>query len=206
MLHFNIEPGGQSVIQTQSLIADVVAPSDKKSVGGIYSEISTKQLSVGDVCMLHSALLFEYQNEIQVGKIRTNMLWLGGPGSSPTSADFVPPDPSMVPKLFEELLSGWRKSFSSLENATVSEKISATSGFHHRFVSIHPFADGNGRIARFLLSQQARELLNYTRRVILDDRRPYFDALARADKGDYSKLEAEITQAILGADQRESNI
>lgn len=54
---------------------------------------------------------------------------------------------------------------------------------HHRFVQIHPFHDGNGRVARSLASLvllKAR-LLPFT--VKLRDRRKYFGTLAEADRG-----------------------
>jgi hypothetical protein len=68
------------------------------------------------------------------------------------------------------------------------------------FLNIHPFMDGNGRIARFLLTQHTREFLNQKHRIIIEDRRPYFDALSLADQGDYSALETQITQAIFGVE------
>ena len=55
---------------------------------------------------------------------------------------------------------------------------------HHRFVQIHPFHDGNGRVARSLASLvllKAR-LLPFT--VKLRDRPKYFETLAAADRGD----------------------
>lgn len=68
--------------------------------------------------------------------------------------------------------------------------------FHHRLVSIHPFANGNGRHARMmtdilLLSQGEKRFswgsqtsLNKTS-VIRDE---YIQSLRKADKGDYSLL------------------
>lgn len=189
-----------AISQTQSLLIAAAAPSDKKNITSITSEFATKELTVEAVCMLHRALLFDAPSGTQIGVLRAAKLWIGEVGSSFATATFVPPDPDEVPDLLEKLLSDWRASFTGLEAAGESEKISAITRFHHKFVSIHPFTDGNGRLARFLLSQQARELLNQRRRVVIDDRRPYFDALSKADKGDYSALEAEIAQAIMGGE------
>jgi Fic family protein len=62
--------------------------------------------------------------------------------------------------------------------------------FHHQFVYIHPFEDGNGRVCRLLtaliFSQNGYDINKY---FILDDyydidRNQYSDALHSADKGD----------------------
>ncbi len=56
--------------------------------------------------------------------------------------------------------------------------------FHHRFTQIHPFQDGNGRVARTLLTWHLiRE--DYLPVVIKrDDRERYIESLERADQGD----------------------
>lgn len=48
----------------------------------------------------------------------------------------------MVPKLMKELLS-WVK-----ENEGKVHSLIMASVFHYEFVFIHPFSDGNGRMAR----------------------------------------------------------
>lgn len=71
--------------------------------------------------------------------------------------------------------------------------------FHHAFLSIHPFTDGNGALARTLLSMQLQNLLGISKAVIFDDRQQYFDALRCADAGDLTMLEGlirELTESI----------
>ena len=55
---------------------------------------------------------------------------------------------------------------------------------HHRFVQIHPFHDGNGRVARSIASLVLMEagLLPFT--VRLSDKRRYIEALKEANRGD----------------------
>jgi fido (protein-threonine AMPylation protein) len=191
---------GQAISHTQSMLVDLSTPSNKRKIVAAGPELSTKRLSLAELLLLHRALLVDAPKGAHVGELRTVRLWLGPPGSALSTANFVPPDPEQVPKLIEDLLSEWQSSFPLLETAHVSEKITAMTKFHHSFVSIHPFTDGNGRIARFLLSQQARELLHHMSDVVIEDRRPYLDALASADSGDYAALEEVVTQAILGVE------
>ena len=71
--------------------------------------------------------------------------------------------------------------------------------FQHRVVSIHPFKDYNGRIARMLtillllrFNLPPIELKAETG----TDRRRYLTSMQKADEGDYSDLEVLISQAL----------
>ena len=55
---------------------------------------------------------------------------------------FMAPPPEMVPQLMAQLFA-WMK-----RNAKTVHPLILSSVFHYEFVFIHPFSDGNGRIAR----------------------------------------------------------
>lgn len=55
---------------------------------------------------------------------------------------FVAPPPAMVPGLMEDLFAWMR------EHETDVHPLIMAAVFHYEFVFIHPFADGNGRMAR----------------------------------------------------------
>jgi Fic family protein len=57
--------------------------------------------------------------------------------------------------------------------------------FHHRFVAIHPFADGNGRMARILMNLILMQQRHLPVIVPQKDRNDYYDALAKADVNDF---------------------
>ncbi len=61
---------------------------------------------------------------------------------------FHPPHPARVPELLERLLADERKSR--------EDPFLAAGRFHYEFQSIHPFADGNGRVGRLLSTALAR--------------------------------------------------
>jgi Fic family protein len=61
---------------------------------------------------------------------------------------------------------------------------------HYAFVCIHPFADGNGRVARALASLYLFRGLGIPLVVYADQRNQYLDALEAADAGDPSNLMA----------------
>ena len=74
----------------------------------------------------------------------------------------------------------------------------ALAEFHHRFLRIHPFLDGDGRVARVILDQSARELLDV--RVgpdLVAHAKLYYDALASGDRGDLGPLQKLILASLL---------
>lgn len=65
---------------------------------------------------------------------------------------------------------------------------------HHRFAQIHPFQDGNGRIARALASLVLLRAGWFPLIIDRDIRSHYLDALEIADEGDLSVLVSLITK------------
>jgi Fic family protein len=59
---------------------------------------------------------------------------------------------------------------------------------HHAFVVVHPFADGNGRVARALASIFSYRAAKIPLLILAEQKRLYFDALAKADDGDAKDL------------------
>lgn len=63
-----------------------------------------------------------------------------------------------------------------------------SSWLHHRFTQIHPFQDGNGRVARALSTLVFIKSGWFPLTVTRDDREQYIGALEIADQGDLAKL------------------
>lgn len=60
---------------------------------------------------------------------------------------------------------------------------------HYAFVLIHPFADGNGRVARALASAFTYRAVSTPIVILSEHKTPYLDALELADGGDYQSFE-----------------
>jgi Fic family protein len=78
-----------------------------------------------------------------------------------------------------------------LHNEYESEGIPAeirSSWLHHRFTQIHPFQDGNGRVARALSTLVFIKSGWFPLTITRDDREQYITALEIADQGDLAKL------------------
>lgn len=92
------------------------------------------------------------------------------------------PDYKKVPRLVEELCNEINQALPDAK--TLEEKCNLAFMAHFRLVSIHPFADGNGRTARLLMNYI---LLLYNLppfSVLKQDRIKYIDALEKARNTD----------------------
>ncbi len=77
------------------------------------------------------------------GKLREHQNWIGGNAFNPGRADFVPPAPERVPDLMDDLVA--------FMNRTDLPPVVQAAIAHAQFETIHPFADGNGRVGRALI-------------------------------------------------------
>ncbi len=88
----------------------------------------------------------------------------------------------------EHVQSEMDRLMSMFESHQGTDALVEAAFLHHRFTQIHPFQDGNGRVARCLanivLIRAGLQPLVLTR----DDRDSYIDALEAADEGNLSKL------------------
>jgi Fic family protein len=101
----------------------------------VENNIALRNIRHEHVLELHRILAGEVMDQGEAGKYRMIGVHVG---------DYLPPPPDAVSGLMFELLDWWNKSA-----AKISPVLSAAI-LHHRFESIHPFADGNGRTGRAL--------------------------------------------------------
>ena len=95
--------------------------------------------------------------------------------------------PEETPALMQDLVDDYRAGWSQVEAGGVDAVVFA-SDLHHRFAAIHPFDDGNGRMARLLMNLVLMRA-GYPPAVIRQENRPaYYGALAEADAGDLDAL------------------
>jgi Fic family protein len=77
------------------------------------------------------------------GKLREHQNWIGGNAFNPGRADFVPPAAERVKTLMDDLVA--------FMNRTDLVPVVQAAIAHAQFETIHPFADGNGRVGRALV-------------------------------------------------------
>jgi Fic family protein len=117
------------------------------------------------------------------GRMRSSQVYI-------TNARFVPPTPTELPALVEELVEFIN---TSVPNRQELLRIAVA---HHRFTHIHPYANGNGRVARLLtyamliragLRVHEWHILNPSAALCLD-RAAYMHHLGAADSGNTSDM------------------
>lgn len=120
---------------------------------------------------LHQIVVRDIEKE-WAGKYRISNVMI-------TGAKHKPPDAISVPSAIEEMVQWFRKNESKLHTIELAALI------HHKFVNIHPFFDGNGRVSRLLMNViLLRE--GYPLSVVLkNDRKKYYDTLSKADEAEY---------------------
>ena len=101
----------------------------------VEKQATKKRLTHEDVFRLHAIIAGEVMDQGVAGRYRTMRVRVG---------PFVPPPPADVSGLMFALLEWWNKEAPGLSPVLSSAIV------HHRFETIHPFADGNGRAGRAL--------------------------------------------------------
>jgi Fic family protein len=79
-----------------------------------------------------------------------------------------------------------------------SAKLTAIAKFHASFLLVHPFFDGNGRVARAILMQQCLDLFGRANMALMNKGADYYVSLQRADSGNYKPLVALIYPVVHG--------
>jgi hypothetical protein len=98
-----------------------------------------------------------------------------------SGSELRPPEPLAIPGLMEALVS-WINRPNGLDRL-----VFATMA-HHKLAAIHPFLDGNGRVARLLLNLLLVKVGYPVVNIRREDRPRYYEALSFADVGLYSPL------------------
>jgi Fic family protein len=116
------------------------------------------------------------------GRIRNGGVRISG-------ANFVPPNANKVSDLLDELIDFVNTNplqLNDIELATI---------FHHKFVWIHPFFDGNGRTVRLAMNLLLMRKGFPPAIILSNDRKKYYEALNQANNGNYQKLMLLMCQA-----------
>lgn len=101
----------------------------------VEKHAARKTIQHEDVFELHRILADGVMDQGEAGRYRSIAVRVGG---------YTPPPAAEVSGLMFELLEWWNRKAGELS------PVLSSAVLHHRFESIHPFADGNGRTGRAL--------------------------------------------------------
>jgi Fic family protein len=170
-------------IKGKSLREHFEAKNHELALQHLYKLIKPNyKLNDSDILDLHRYVLRSIEEDY-AGRLRSGGVRISG-------ANFVPPNARKVPDLLEELIQF------VLDNPMQLNDIELATVFHHKFVWIHPFFEGNGRTVRLAMNLLLLKV-GFTPAIILStDRKKYYTALNSANNGNYYKLSLLMVQAL----------
>lgn len=134
-----------------------------------------------DILDIHELVMSKIEKEF-AGRYRNSGVRIPG-------ANFTPPNALKVPDLMSDLISWVSRDDQSMH------PLVRVSIFHHRFVWIHPFFDGNGRTVRLIMNLLLMKWEFPPVIILKVDRNKYYQALNRANQGHYDLLIRLIARA-----------
>ena len=167
-------------IEGKSLREHLEARNHPKAIRYV-EKLTGRSLKEQDIFVLHQIIMKRIAED--AGRFRATEVRISG-------ADFIPPSAYEVPHLITELIDWYNR------NPDELRPIELAAILHHGLVHIHPFRDGNGRVARLLMNL-ALMRNGYPIAVILNvDRKKYYDVLKKADTGDPTALTNFVAAAV----------
>lgn len=173
-------------VKGKSLKDHLEAKNHKEALDYLYELIehgSAHTISEHLIRSLHSLVIQEIDPTI-AGQYRKIDVFISG-------TDHVPPSAIDVPYKMQELVDWARKNYRKMY------VVDFATLFHHKFVHIHPFQDGNGRVGRLLMNIFLMQYGFPLTIIQKNDRQKYYRALAEADYGRYKPLVTFVAQAVL---------
>ncbi len=171
-----IEGSTLSIRETNDLLAKGITPNAKPMRDVKEAEahkalfdlmISTKEdISIHLILHWHR-LLFQSTRPDIAGKIREHQVAISG-------SKFLPPSPVEIMPLISDFFRWYNK------NKAKTHPVELAALVHLKFVTIHPFSDGNGRISRLLMNHVLNRSKHPLLNIHYEGRDSYYTALERS--------------------------
>lgn len=158
----------------KSLKEHLEVVNHRDAIEFVESLVAKKEaLNEWNIKSVHQLVLKGIDQE-NAGRYRNVNVRIGG-------TSFVPPGHLHVPEEMHKLMDWYEKETKNLH------PIEKAAQLHNRFVTAHPFVDGNGRTARLLMNFELMQN-GYPPTIILrDDRSAYYEVV---EKGNYGQHDA----------------
>lgn len=173
-----IEGSTLTLKETADLLAEGRTPSNKPIIDVKEAEAHQKlfleilengaDLSLETVLRWHKKIFMETKPNL-AGKIRDYQVAIRG-------SSFIPPRPEALLLLLKDFFVWYNKNKRKLNPVELSALV------HLKFVTIHPFGDGNGRISRLMMNHVLHKLGYPMLDIDYRDRRSYYNALERSQR------------------------
>lgn len=118
-------------------------PSSLKGLNFAIDWAKKAPLNASFFCHVHAIVKRDASDPKEVGSFRKKQNWIGPHGRPIEDAYFLPPEPKKVKIYMTRLNKYW--------NTKEKEPLIQIAIFFAQFLAIHPFMDGNGRLARIFV-------------------------------------------------------
>jgi len=187
------------VAQTTAISERLGVPVQPSTLGGPDvigpTDAPISRLSIADLLLIHRALTEDTQiPDDSRGSLRSIQVVVGTAGDPV----YLPPPPEEVPDRLISLLTWWEEAYERASVEGLPTLVAVLARLHYELLSIHPFVDANGRVARFVADQAAREIADRgISQKMTGDRALYAAALNAADDEDLEPLEDLVRAALI---------
>jgi len=171
-----IEGSTLTLRETANLLESGVSPTAKpiedikeaEAHARVFEKVMEydKDISLQIILFWHKGLFEETKPDI-AGRIREHQVAISG-------SRFVPPLPSEIQPLLREFFRWYSR------NKKTLHPVELAAAVHLKFVTIHPFSDGNGRISRLLMNFVLERNGYPPMNIPYGNRMRYYNALERS--------------------------
>ncbi|MBU1197290.1 Fic family protein [Candidatus Micrarchaeota archaeon] len=144
-----------------------------------------KEVVEADVLSLHAAVLDKIDSP-NAGFYRHEQVYIQG-------SKLTLPNWRKVPEMMKTVFGEFKARKTRIEAVYSAVKI------HYETVRIHPFVDGNGRLARLLMNLRLMRAGFPPMVLRREERRAYYSALEKADKGDFRPISMLVAKDVEAA-------
>ncbi len=166
VLNDNLAPRGKSLREIYEIKNHSEVLNFLDNYKGEFNEIF--------ILKLHSIILKNISNRFAGNYRKTNIKVAG--------SDFKFPSYEKVPQLMKNLIYEYNKKKKKLHSFELAAFISS------KFVTIHPFTDGNGRVSRLILNFILRKNNYPWINIYFKQREEYLNAIRKANDKNYSEI------------------
>ena len=197
---------------TQATLEDVLDPmleaNTNRNVADVVNYIKATEFAIERLKTLplcnrliretHAALMEGVRGqEKNPGEFRHSQNWIGGQGSTPKNARYIPPAP-------DDMLDAMSDLEKYVNADDELDTLIRAALIHYQFETIHPFLDGNGRVGRLLITLflMEKKVLTtpalYISYFLKKNRVEYYDRMTEVrTKGNYEQWVKFFLQAIM---------
>jgi Fic family protein len=170
-------------IRGKSMNEHLEATNHAEAIGLLEKMADKKtEITEKDVLNLHAVILDKISPQ-DAGFYRHEQVFIEG-------SRIRLPKWKQVPELMQAVYSELN------DNGKGMAAIRSAVRIHHDTVRIHPFVDGNGRLARLLMNLRLMRAGFPPTILRREERRAYYSALEKADKGDFRALSMLVAKDV----------